>query len=268
MSVGYRSAPEAIPSLPLDPLAPSLALRVVGVRKSWPARRGWLGATKAAGADVFADVCFSLARGSILAVLGENGSGKTTLLKIIAGLVRPEAGDVTFEPRERGLPSVVAYAGGERAFYFRLTVRQNLDFFGALDGLGRRTRRQRIEAAAATVDLTSQLDRSFCDLSSGLRQRLSVARALLAEPDILLLDEPTRALDPRHSSEMRSFIRDGLARRHAKTIVVATNSIDEADEVGDAIAILREGRLSLLEAPRGEERRALIRARLGVTDGD
>jgi ABC-type multidrug transport system ATPase subunit len=227
-------------------------VELAGVRKGWP-RRSRFAPLDSVARDVLVDVTFAVNRGEIVAVLGENGSGKTTLLKIVAGLARPDGGvirllgrDGTASPACR---TQVAYAGGERGFYFRLTARENLAFFAALDGLESRERRSRIVEVARAVDVEADLDRRFADLSSGIRQRLAVARALIADPQILLLDEPTRALDPPHASSLRRFIRETLARRLGKTIIIATNLIDEARELGDRVAVLRSKTLEFIEMP-------------------
>jgi ABC-2 type transport system ATP-binding protein len=245
-------------------------IEVAEVSKRWP-QRSWFPRAKLPAPDVLANVSFAVDRGEIVVVLGENGAGKTTLLKIVAGLARPDAGEVRVLGCDGSAPSAalrrrVAYAGGERGFYFRLTVRENLSFFGALDGLRARERNARILEVARTVDIESALDRRFADLSSGLRQRLAVASALIADPEILLLDEPTRALDPPHASDLRRFIRETLAARCAKTIIIATNLIDEAIELGDRIAVLRAKTLEFVDLPsrRFDERE--IRALFGMTD--
>jgi ABC-type multidrug transport system ATPase subunit len=227
------------------------ALDVSDVSKCWPPRR-LLFARAPVSPPVLSRVSFAAARGEIVALLGSNGAGKTTLLKIIAGLIRPDAGSV----RVNGS----AYAGGERGFYFRLTLRENLAFFAALDGHGARARADRIAAVARSVDLTADLDRRFADASSGIRQRLAVARALITDPAVLLLDEPTRALDPPHAARLRHVIRETLAGRDGKTVIVATNLIDEALELGGRIALLRDGALTFVDRSDGT-----IRAQFGMT---
>jgi ABC-type multidrug transport system ATPase subunit len=244
------------------------AVEIVGVRKCWP-QRGWGPWRTAPRPDVFSNVDFAASRGEIVAILGENGAGKTTLLKIVAGLARPDAGDVRIFGCNAIAPSSslrrrVAYAGGERGFYFRLTVRENLAFFAALDGLHARERSQQIVSVARIVDIESELDRRFADLSSGVRQRLSIARALIADPEVLLLDEPTRALDPQHASTLRRFVRETLAGRFGKTIIVGTNLIDEALTLGDRIAVLRAQTLRFVDASSRDVGEFEVRALLGM----
>jgi ABC-2 type transport system ATP-binding protein len=238
------------------------------VSKQWP-KRAFFSRANTTASDVLSNVSFAVDRGEVVVILGENGAGKTTLLKIIAGLARPDAGQVTVlgcdgvEPSAAMRPRV-AYAGGERGFYFRLTVRENLAFFGALDGLRGRERADRIVQVTRTVDIERVLDQRFADLSSGIRQRLAVARALLTDPDVLLLDEPTRALDPPHASDLRRFVRQTLAKRFGKTIIVATNLIDEALELGDRIAVLRSRTLEFVELPGRRFEDSELRALFGM----
>ncbi len=245
------------------------AIEVTGIRKRWPQRGSFFG-RKAPGAEVLVDVTFDVRPGEIVVVLGENGAGKTTLLKIVGGLARPDAGDVRILGYDALAPSTVlrervAYAGGERGFYFRLTVRENLAFFCALGGLRSRLRAERIVRVARMVDIERELDKRFADLSSGLRQRLAIARALLSDPEILLLDEPTRALDPPHALDMRRFIRE-FARQCGKTIIVATNLIDEAIELGDRIAVLRRSALDFVDLPDRRLDEAGMRTLYGMAD--
>ncbi len=243
-------------------------MEIVGVTKRWP-ERVWFPHRTTAAPSVLSNVAFGVSRGETVVVLGENGAGKTTLLKIIAGLARPDAGHVRILGYDgiassAALRRRVAYAGGERGFYFRLTVRENLAFFSALDGLRSRERADRIVDVARAVDIESDLDRRFADLSSGIRQRLSIARALIADPDVLLLDEPTRALDPPHASKLRLFVRETLAGRRGKSIIVATNLIDEALELGDRIAVLRARKLEFVDLPSRQVGEFEIRALFGM----
>ena len=205
----------------------------------------------------------------MVAVLGENGAGKSTLLKIVAGLARPDAGSVRVFGADwrRSTPELqrrVRYSGGERGFYFRLTARENLAFFGALDGIGPNALHRRITDVAEILDLGRVLDRRFATFSSGLRQRLLVARALLTQPELLVLDEPTHALDPGHAAQVRRLVRETLVAQANVTVIVATNLIDEAVELGDRIGVLRAQRLTFVERPQERGDDGPIRALFGL----
>ena len=132
--------------------------------------------------------------------------------------------------------------GDKRSFYWRLTGRQNLEFFAAFQGLGPQAARSRIEELREQIGLDG-LDRRFGVYSSGMRHRLAIARALLRQPRILLLDEPTRSLDPLASDVLRRLIRDTLVAQMRCTVVLATHNLPEAEELCDRLAVLHEGRL-------------------------
>jgi len=164
-------------------------------------------------------------RGRVFCLLGPNGAGKTTLIKILAGLVLPDGGralvdghDVAREPGP-ARTAVGTAVSDERSFYWRLTGRQNLEFFGALYGLRGAARDRRIEEVLRIAGLDGAAGLRFNGYSTGMRQMLAFARALLADAAILLVDEPTRSLDPQAADRIRSFLRDELAGRQGKTIL-------------------------------------------------
>ncbi len=185
--------------------------------------------------------------GSVLAILGPNGAGKTTLLRILAGLILPSAGHahicgldvVQGEAREKGLVGISL--GDDRSLYARLSGRRNLDFFAALHGLSRREATQRIDELGKILEIP--LDQSVQGSSAGIRQRILIARALLHNPSVLLLDEPTKSLDPTSAQGLREFIRDRLARHLGKSVLIATHNLPEAEALGNEIAIMKQGRI-------------------------
>jgi ABC-2 type transport system ATP-binding protein len=190
-------------------------------------------------------------RGRVFCLLGPNGAGKTTLVKVLATLVLPDGGramveghDVAYEPGPA--KRAVGYAvSDERSFYWRLTGRQNLEFFGALYGLRGRARERRIDELLRIVGLDEAADLRFNGYSTGMRQMLGFARALLADAAILLVDEPTRSLDPQAADRIRSFLREELAGRQGKTILWATHDLGEAADCADDIAVISRGRIRL-----------------------
>ena len=184
--------------------------------------------------------------GEIFGLLGPNGAGKTTLVKILSCLVLPDRGravvggeDVRHENKVK--PQIGLVHSDERSFYWRLTGRENLRFFARLYDVPGRRIDARIAELLAKVDLVEAADRRFSDYSSGMKQRLAIARALLHDPPILLMDEPTRSLDPASSLALRAFIRDELKGRDGKTILLATHNLREAEVLCDRLAILVKG---------------------------
>ena len=190
-------------------------------------------------------------RGRVFCLLGPNGAGKTTLIKVLSTLVLPDGGrawvnghDVAREPGPA--KSSVGYAvADERSFYWRLTGRQNLEFFASLHGLRGAGRGRRVGELLRLAGLEDEADLRFNSYSTGMRQMLAFARALLAEASILLVDEPTRSLDPRAADRTRSFLRDELARRQGRTVLWATHDLGEAVDFADDIAVISRGRIRL-----------------------
>jgi ABC-2 type transport system ATP-binding protein len=202
-------------------------------------------------------VSFGVRRGELFGFLGTNGAGKSTILRVLSGLILPDGGSLRIGGID-ALTSPLALrrmvnlcCTDERSFYYRLSARLNLEYFGALAGLGGKQLRERIAEVARAVDLEGDLDLRFDAFSSGMKQRLGIARALLGDPEVLIFDEPTRAVDPAHTASIRAFIRDELVGRRGKTVLLATNVLEEAWELCDRIAVLRGGRIAAL-APPGE----------------
>lgn len=189
-----------------------------------------------------------VAEGEIFALLGPNGAGKTTLLKIFSCLVLPDAGravvrgdSTTAEHRVKRNIGLVH--SDERSFYWRLSARENLRFFATLYDVPPREADSRIDGLLDQVDLLDSADRPFSDFSSGMKQRTAIARALLHDPPILLMDEPTRSLDPAAALELRRFVVDELNRRHGRTILLASHNLREVETMADRVAILVRGRV-------------------------
>jgi ABC-2 type transport system ATP-binding protein len=197
----------------------------------------------------------SAASGEVLALLGPNGSGKSTTLKLVSNMLLPDRGRVLVggadtRHQSSAVRKLVGFAvASERSFFPRLTARENLDFFAALDDVPRRERAHRVECVLQDVGLLEAGGKQAMKLSSGMYQRLGIARALIKRPSILLLDEPTRSLDPAAASHLWRLIRelahDGI------TILLATHNFSEAVAVADRIAILQRGDLLAVEGARG-----------------
>ena len=262
--------------MPTEPM-----LVVEHVDKSFPAVFGSRALFKYRGnaprRQVLFDVSLTVGRGELFGLLGPNGAGKTTLLKLLATLTTPDRGrmsidgvDVMKHPKEASR-RVGLCTSEERSFYFRLTARQNLEFFGALVGLYGKRLRRRIDEVVEQVDLVGSLDTRIAAFSSGMRQRITVARTMLADPPILFLDEPTRAVDPVHADDLRRLISRDLVERAGKTVVLATNLLDEAWQICHRVAVVNHGRIVACGPPRELEPvqpLARYRAHLDHVDDD
>jgi ABC-2 type transport system ATP-binding protein len=200
--------------------------------------------------------------GEIFGILGPNGAGKTTTLRMLCTLLEPTDGtatvlgfDVRRQPREvrRRLGAAVA---GERSLYWKLTARENLEYFAALHGIAGRRRRSRIDEMLQAVQLADRADDFVERFSTGMRQRLVLARALLPDPPLLLLDEPTLGLDPQAANDLRERVR--ALRSEGRTILLTTHYLDEADQLCDHIAIIDHGRIVAMGSP--DELRAHVGA--------
>ncbi|MGZ6246988.1 MAG: ABC transporter ATP-binding protein [Vulcanimicrobiaceae bacterium] len=201
------------------------------------------------------DVSFSVRAGECFGVLGPNGAGKTTLIKMISTLVVPDSGSLTVDGHDavREAAQLRRRIGlcpsDERSFYGRLTGRENLRFFGALAGIPLRKLERKIADLAELLGIGDRLESRVQGYSTGMRQRLSLIRALLCDPALLILDEPTKALDPLAALEFRGFIRDRLMRETGTTVMLATNQLDEAWAMCDRIAILHNHTIAALGTP-------------------
>ncbi len=209
-------------------------------------------------------VTLDVRAGELYGLLGPNGAGKTTLIRLLCTMIVPSSGrgsvfgiDLS---QSNQIRQVIGMASGdERSFYWRLSGRHNLEFFGVLCGLSEQEGRRRAGDLLGKVDLASHADRPFRTYSSGQKQRLSIARALLHHPRLLFLDEPTRSLDPTATMRLHEFIEQDLLRGEGMTILLTTHRLDEAARLSQRIGIMDGGRLQAQGTP--DE----LRARLGPT---
>ena len=202
-------------------------------------------------------ISFQVQPGEIFGLIGPNGAGKTTLIKIIAPLIQPTSGQVVVHGHDsvrddEQVRRNVGLAGAEeRSFYWRLNAEQNLLFFARLHGLSSRDAKQRIEQLFELFEFGDLARRRFAELSTGNKQRLSVARAMLASPPVLLLDEPTRSLDPIAAARMRDTIRAlSRAKTNRATIFLTSHNLAEVEELCDRIGIISKGCIQAVDTPR------------------
>src|SRR5271163_4844158 len=212
-----------------------------------PALFNWLGRERRGETIALKNVSFSAARGEVVALLGPNGSGKTTALKLISTTLLPDAGSVRvggFDARREAgkvRRQVGIAIAAERSFFPRLSARENLEFFATLDEVARSERQQRIKEVLIDTGLEEQANTLVMKFSSGMYQRLGIARALVKRPSVLLLDEPTRSLDAATTAHFWTAIRALAAQQ--TTVLLATHNFAEAAAVADRLLLLHRGEL-------------------------
>jgi ABC-2 type transport system ATP-binding protein len=212
--------------------------------------------------------------GEIFGLLGPNGAGKTTTMKMLATLLIPTSGTIRvlgIDPLER--PRAVrarlgAMLSGERSLYWKLTGRENLEYFAALYHVHPEETVTRIAASLAAVKLSDRADDYVERYSTGMRQRLALARALLPDPQLVILDEPTVGLDPQAARDLRDRVRE--LRSQGRTVLLTTHYMEEADQLCDRVAIIDHGRIVALDTPAALKRtiraEEIVRLDIGVAD--
>ena len=231
----------------------AVAISLRGLSKRFAVQRTWadvlLHPMRIEHVTVVQPLTCDIHEGEFFGILGPNGAGKTTLFKMLAAALIPDAGtavihglDVMRDARAvRRMVGVVM--ANDRTLYWRLSAIENLKLFGALHGLHGTVAARRIEEVLRIVGLEDAGTKLVANFSSGMRQRLLIARALLPRPRILLLDEPTRSLDPISARSFHDFLRKDVSEGEGCTVLVATHSSDEAMGLCDRVAILNKGAL-------------------------
>jgi len=194
-------------------------------------------------------VSFRVEGGEILGVVGPNGAGKTTLLRILADLLEPDVGQAALSgqilgrrnPRLRGKIGYVS--SDERSFFWRLTGRQNLEFFSRLYGMSKTISRERIAAMLKAFGLDSSADHLFRDYSTGTRKKFALIRALIHRPVVILLDEATNSLDPASAQSVKSLTREYVSREEGRAGIWSTHRLEEVGEVCDKAIVINRGRV-------------------------
>jgi sodium transport system ATP-binding protein len=195
------------------------------------------------GAD---GISFRVEPGKIYGLLGANGAGKTTTLRMLATLLRPTSGsavvagyDVVAHPDR--VRANVGFLGASTALYARLTSREMIAYFGRLNGLADSAVRERVASLSAQLDMDDFLDRRCDKLSTGMKQKTSIARTLVHDPQVMIFDEPTLGLDVMTSRSILRFVRE--CRGRGKTVIYSTHVMSEAEKLCDVIGIIHGGRL-------------------------
>jgi sodium transport system ATP-binding protein len=201
--------------------------------------------------------------GEIYGLLGANGAGKTTVMRLLATLIAPTSGSATVAGcdvvREPGaVRSRVGFLAASTALYNRLTAREMVTYFGELNGLARREVDIRLERLATELDMHEFLDRRCDGLSTGMKQKTSIARTLVHDPAVMIFDEPTLGLDVMTSRAIVRFVRE--CRDRGKTVIYSTHMMHEVEKLCDRIGIIHQGRLV------AEGTLAELRQRAGVND--
>jgi ABC-2 type transport system ATP-binding protein len=191
------------------------------------------------------DVTFEVPRGQVVAFLGPNGAGKSTTMRLLTGFMAPTRGTARIAGIDVQADRIAAaehlgYLPENGPLYLDMTPRGLLHFFGAARGLGRQGLRDRTEAVIDQCALQSVADKPIGKLSKGFRQRVSMAQALLHDPEVLIMDEPTSGLDPNQIRGVRKLIRD---LGQSKTILVSTHILQEVEPVADRVLFIHDGRI-------------------------
>jgi ABC-2 type transport system ATP-binding protein len=254
-------------------------VEIAGLTKRFPVRRTWAETMRAPFATpkqlVVDDVSFAVAEGEIFGLLGQNGAGKTTLFKMLSTLILADEGtarigglDVRDDATgvRRLLAPVIA---NERTLYWRISALENLRLYASLQGLSGPAAAAEVERVLAVTGLSDTGSKMVGMFSTGMKQRLLIARALLGRPRVLLLDEPTRSLDPISARDFRRFLRDTVVRAEGCTVLLATHDTDEVWDLCDRVGVLERGRLLAVDATSElRDRAGSDRFRLWLRSGE
>jgi ABC-2 type transport system ATP-binding protein len=239
----------------------NFAISLENVKKYFPpAASGWrafLHPIPRLTVPALRGISFEVMPGDVLAIVGANGAGKSTLLRILTTLLIPTRGcarvcgfDVARDPAKVRL-QIGYHTGGDACFYSRLSARENLLLFAGLNNLSDADASTRIAELTDPFGLGDLLDRQVRTLSTGNIHRLGLARAMLHRPSVLLLDEPTRSLDPLAAADFRRFLLQDIVGFHGTTMIFASHTLAEVEQLADKIAVLDSGRLLACDTPAG-----------------
>lgn len=192
-------------------------------------------------------ISFSVEEGIVFGLLGENGAGKTTTLRMLATMIKPTAGTAIIDGLDlvqqpdivRGKIGILF--GGETGLYDRLTARENIEYFGLLNGMSKADINKRVDELSRELDMDEYIDRRVGKFSKGMKQKVSIARSIVHDPEIMLLDEPTTGLDVTSVRIVHDFILD--KKKEGKTIIFSSHSMSEVEKLCDVVAIINKGKI-------------------------
>lgn len=217
------------------------AIEITNLSKTYPRR-------KDKPVQAVASLDLAVPTGQVLGFLGANGAGKTTTIKMMCGLVLPSTGQVCLNrfdvtrQRRMAMQQVGAVLEGTRNVYWRLSAMQNLIYFGRLKGVSGKALYKRAEQLLTELDLWARRDDPVNDFSRGMQQKVALACALVADPPIVLLDEPTLGLDVHAARTVKAWVQE-LASKRGKTVILTTHQLDMAEEVCDRVVIVQQGKV-------------------------
>jgi ABC-2 type transport system ATP-binding protein len=215
------------------------AIKVNRLSRNFPTKEGVKHAVS--------NISFTVYTGQIYGLLGPNGAGKSTTIKMLTTLLLPSSGEVSvlgydvYKDEARIRPQIGLLYGGEHGLYWQLSGRDNLRFFGSLFKLNKKDLEERINYWLKRVGLEKDQNQLVNRYSKGMKQRLHIARAMLHDPELIFMDEPTLGLDPQGTLDLRAIIKE--LKKQGKTIILTTHDMEEAEELCDQIAFIMEGKL-------------------------
>jgi ABC-2 type transport system ATP-binding protein len=202
------------------------------------------------------DLSFVIPRGELFGLFGANGAGKSTLIRILTTLLTPTRGEArvngfdVVKQADAVRASVGLVFSNEHSFYGRLSARENLNFFAAMHNVPRKKIRARVDELLKLFGLEHDADALFQTYSTGMRQKLNVARALLHDPPILFLDEPTKGMDVQTADTVRALLKNEFVQRQGKTVFLTTHDLYEMETLCDCIGVLARGEMRAFGRPR------------------
>lgn len=219
-----------------------MAISAKGIRKTFGG-----GLLKKPKKEVLKGIDLQVEEGEIFGILGPNGAGKTTLISCLSTMSIPEEGEISIFGKDSvneaaRIKEMVNISSGNPNFAWSMTVFENLNFYAMLYGMDSRARRKKISELLELLDLAPHIKKQYDELSTGLKQRLSLAKSLLNDPIVLFLDEPTVGLDPQMAIKIRKVIKK-IHKEKNVTIILTTHYMREAEELCDRIAFLKEGQI-------------------------